>query len=252
MNWYYTVNGKQAGPVDDSALGAMAKTGQITSETLVWREGMEAWASYGSVASLANVPGGQLAGVSGSAQRCTECGNTFPPDELIPIGGATVCAACKPIAVQKFKEGVQLTGDFRYAGFWVRVVAKILDWLILWMVEFALGRVLVLIVHPVVHARPTVVFTGFGLFLICVNWAVQAGYNIWFVGKYAATPGKMACGLRVIRSSGEPVGYGRATGRFFSEILSGMIICIGYIMAAFDEEKRALHDRICDTRVIYK
>jgi uncharacterized RDD family membrane protein YckC len=35
-------------------------------------------------------------------------------------------------------------------------------------------------------------------------------------------------------------------------IVSGMILLIGYIMAGFDNEKRALHDRVCDTRVIYK
>jgi uncharacterized RDD family membrane protein YckC len=35
-------------------------------------------------------------------------------------------------------------------------------------------------------------------------------------------------------------------------IVSGIILLIGYIMAGFDEEKRALHDRVCDTRVIYK
>ncbi|HET6371045.1 MAG TPA: RDD family protein, partial [Nitrospiria bacterium] len=43
-----------------------------------------------------------------------------------------------------------------------------------------------------------------------------------------------------------------ACGRYFAEILSGIILCIGYIMAAFDDEKRALHDRICGTRVIKK
>jgi len=48
----------------------------------------------------------------------------------------------------------------------------------------------------------------------------------------------------------EPITYGRATGRCFAEILSGMICYIGYLMAAFDEEKRALHDRICNTRVV--
>ena len=46
--------------------------------------------------------------------------------------------------------------------------------------------------------------------------------------------------------------YARALGRYFAKILSAAICGIGYIMAAFDEEKRALHDRICNTRVITK
>ena len=60
----------------------------------------------------------------------------------------------------------------------------------------------------------------------------------------------MACGLKVIRPDGEEITYGRACGRFFADILSYVILFIGYIMVAFDEEKRALHDRICDTRVV--
>jgi hypothetical protein len=44
---------------------------------------------------------------------------------------------------------------------------------------------------------------------------------------------------------------GRIVGRHFSEWVSGMILLIGYIMAAFDkEQRRALHDHMCDTRVI--
>jgi len=46
------------------------------------------------------------------------------------------------------------------------------------------------------------------------------------------------------------VSYGRAAGRYFAKMLSGIIMGIGYIMAGFDSQKRALHDMICDTRVI--
>ena len=60
----------------------------------------------------------------------------------------------------------------------------------------------------------------------------------------------MAVGIKVIRSDGAPITYGRAAGRFFAEYLSLLTIYIGYIMAGFDEEKRALHDHICDTRVV--
>jgi uncharacterized RDD family membrane protein YckC len=49
-----------------------------------------------------------------------------------------------------------------------------------------------------------------------------------------------------------PVSYGRAFGRYFGTWLSGLTLGIGYIMAAFDDQKRSLHDRVCDTRVIKK
>jgi uncharacterized RDD family membrane protein YckC len=60
----------------------------------------------------------------------------------------------------------------------------------------------------------------------------------------------MAMGLKLVRSDGSGLSYGRIVGRYFSEWISGLIFCIGYIMVAFDEQKRGLHDRICDTRVI--
>ena len=84
------------------------------------------------------------------------------------------------------------------------------------------------------------------------NIGLGVVYTTYFLGKYAATPGKMACGLKVVTSDGEKVSYARALGRHFAEWLNVFTLWIGYIMAAFDEEKRTLHDRICDTRVIKK
>jgi uncharacterized RDD family membrane protein YckC len=80
--------------------------------------------------------------------------------------------------------------------------------------------------------------------------AVGCSYETFFMAKMAATPGKMAVGLKVIRPDGSPVSVGRAAGRYFAKILSTIILLIGYIMAGFDSQKRALHDMICDTRVI--
>jgi len=80
--------------------------------------------------------------------------------------------------------------------------------------------------------------------------AIQAAYVTFFVGRYGATPGKMAGRLRVVTADGGKVTYLKAFGRHFAEFLSSMILGIGYIMAAFDDQKRTLHDRICNTRVV--
>ena len=86
--------------------------------------------------------------------------------------------------------------------------------------------------------------------LIIAQYAIPAAYDTWFVGKYGATPGKMACNLKVVVEDGERVTYMRAFGRHFAKLLSSMILAIGFIMAAFDDQKRTLHDRICETRVV--
>jgi uncharacterized RDD family membrane protein YckC len=72
------------------------------------------------------------------------------------------------------------------------------------------------------------------------------------LGRFGATLGKMACGLQVVTPYIDKITYMRALGRFFAEMVSYIILGIGYIMAAFDDEKRALHDRICSTRVVKK
>ncbi len=65
-----------------------------------------------------------------------------------------------------------------------------------------------------------------------------------------ATLGKMALGLIVTDMNGVRLTFGRATGRFFGKILSGIILNIGFIMAAFTEKKQALHDILAGTLVL--
>ena len=75
---------------------------------------------------------------------------------------------------------------------------------------------------------------------------------MFFIRRYDATPGKLACGLRIYRADGSKLTTGRIVWRYFAEMVSGMVMYIGYIIAGFDDQKRSLHDHICDTRVVYK
>jgi len=128
-----------------------------------------------------------------------------------------------------------------FAGFWIRVGAKIIDGIILMVAAFVLGFLVNFLIR---HAIAGTILQQ------TISIVLSISYTVYFLGKYSATPGKMACGLKVVRPDGEKISYARACGRFFAEFLSSMILCIGYIIVAFDEEKRALHDRICDTRVV--
>jgi uncharacterized RDD family membrane protein YckC len=67
-----------------------------------------------------------------------------------------------------------------------------------------------------------------------------------------ATLGKMALSLRVTGMNGEKISFAKATGRYFGKIISGMILCIGYIMAGFTEKKQALHDMMAGCLVVRK
>jgi uncharacterized RDD family membrane protein YckC len=164
-------------------------------------------------------------------------------DELIRFGDALVCAKCKPLYVQSLREGVAVAGEIAYAGFWIRVGAKIIDGIVLSVVGFILGV-----------AGEFIISQGMARSVLqnILSLVLTIGYTTYFLGAYSATPGKMACGLRVVRPDGEKISYARAFGRCFAEFVSSLILGIGYLMVIFDEEKRALHDRICDTRVVKK
>jgi uncharacterized RDD family membrane protein YckC len=184
--------------------------------------------------------------------RCSECGRVLNEDELIRFGNALVCAECKPLFVQKLREGVVPAGEMIFAGFWIRVGAKIIDIIILWVLGFVvlfLGGFLIAGSSSSGSQIPIRFISG-NIFITILSWVIQIGYPTYFLGKYSATLGKMACGLKVVRPDGEKISYARACGRTFAEGISFIILCIGYILVAFDEERRALHDRICDTRVI--
>ncbi len=106
MNWHYVSAGQSVGPISDADLEQLAQSGTIQPDTLVWNESMTAWQPYGSVK-----PGGSVSAPSNAtptasdAVTCAECGKSFSRNEAINVGGAWVCAACKPVFVQRMKEG---------------------------------------------------------------------------------------------------------------------------------------------------
>ena len=60
-----------------------------------------------------------------------------------------------------------------------------------------------------------------------------------------------ALGIKVVDERGRRIGFGRASGRYLGKIVSGALFGIGYLIAAWTERKRALHDMIADTCVVF-
>ena len=191
-------------------------------------------------------------------QFCTECGTPHATADLVRFGSAVVCASCKPSFVQRMREGTtEPIGAVVYGGFWRRVAAQFVDFFVIFSMSFPLLAVLIaasifstLKSTEAPNAPP--VFMGILSLLVLFLVLVVAPffYFVYFTTHGGSTPGKMLLGLKIITASGKQVGLGRAIGRVFARGLSSAILYIGDIMAGFDSQKRALHDRICDTRVI--
>src|SRR6516162_9401737 len=115
MNWYYVSGGQQAGPVDDAQMEGLVRAGQVRPDSLVWHEGMPNWLPYGQVAPALQAPAGGppsvTPGVIAPAPTapnevvCAECGKVFPVENTIQLGGSRVCAACKPLFMQRIQQG---------------------------------------------------------------------------------------------------------------------------------------------------
>jgi uncharacterized RDD family membrane protein YckC len=258
MQWFYAVNNQRLGPVSPAEFEQLVATGVIKPDTLVWCEGMTGWQPYSAVA----VTAGSGAADDGT-ELCIVSGKRYPRREMIQYEGRWISAEHRDEFFQRVREGVTqpglgtVPGPFGYGGFWRRFWAKFVDGLILKVVGVLLNMLVSLAlfgtynyfngVDPYALANRGIVFT---LITTCIALATNLAYFWYFMARYAATPGKLAFGMKVVRSDGSALSTGRIIGRFFAEWLSSLTIGIGYLMAAFDEEKRSLHDRICDTRVI--
>jgi uncharacterized RDD family membrane protein YckC len=88
--------------------------------------------------------------------------------------------------------------------------------------------------------------------LLCLAW----GWLYWAGMESAvwqATLGKCLLGIKVVDSQGYRIGFGRATGRYFGKLVSGLVpFLIGFVMAGFTPRKQALHDLIASTFVVFK
>jgi uncharacterized RDD family membrane protein YckC len=144
--------------------------------------------------------------------------------------------------------------DLRPAGFWIRFVAALVDGFILWVLTLILAIPLGIsggfAIRPEDLQGSVQAIVQRVMIVSVVNNVVWLLYSVVFVGWRGQTPGKMLLGLKIIRVDGGEVDYVKAFIRWIGYWLSTFILFIGYIIAAFTENKRALHDYIAGTRVI--
>ena len=131
-----------------------------------------------------------------------------------------------------------------YGGFWIRVVAYILDGILLSIVTGIIGFMTGMSIdtNDFAHFDYT---TNIGSLVI--GWLY---FSLMESSARGATVGKMAVGLRVVTDQGQRLSFANATGRYFAKFISAIILFIGFIMVAFTERKRGLHDMIAGTLVV--
>jgi uncharacterized RDD family membrane protein YckC len=223
---------------------------------------------------------------------CSKCGTQLSNDTIFcsacgqatgvvaPAGAAAAVAAsaaglpdyapvatATPGAVARYTPatGAMLFVPPAYAGFWLRFLAYIIDNIVLGVI-FGVVALLAIAAIGVDYFRAMIqgLQDGNGEFPVALVSAILIAallsavvswiYHAWMESsQYQGTLGKMALGLIVTDLNDQPVTFGRATGRFFAKIITGLIpLGIGYIMAGFTEKKQALHDMIASCLVLRK
>ncbi len=195
---------------------------------------------------------------------CSRCGS--PSQE-----GTYYCQQCgAPLPVGSQAPQPYTTGGWQapwqetviYAGFWRRCVASLIDSLVLGVLGAAAGFILAIPLVAVIAASSSsssssssvesltgcTEIVGYVASLV-IGWLY---YALMESSAGQATLGKKALGIVVTDMDGKRISFGRASGRFFGKIISGLTLGLGYIMAGFTEKKQALHDMLAGCLVVCK
>jgi uncharacterized RDD family membrane protein YckC len=150
----------------------------------------------------------------------------------------------------------QAYGQVTYGGFWIRLVAYIIDAVIIFIPTFVIGLVIGLIAAASAGAANNssnanaIAGSGASVLVDLIAFVITVGYFVYFWGR-GQTIGMRVFHLRVADAvTGQPIGYGRAALRYLGYIISAIVCYIGLIWAAFDGRKQGWHDKIANTVVL--
>lgn len=140
---------------------------------------------------------------------------------------------------------------YTYAGFLVRLAAYIVD-------SFIIGILLIILNVPKfilnmvgVSILDTKVLFNFSVWEI-ILYLLSATYFVVLTYYFGKTVGKRVMKIKVISSEKEKLSFWNAVYReVIGKYLSGLLCGIGYLTVIFDNKKRAVHDMLCDTLVVY-
>lgn len=239
--WYYAdAQNNRHGPLTAAEFSALHAAGTLTAQTLVWREGLDAWVPW--------------------QQRMQEVIKTsLPPPAPVEVDSGQVSPYAPPKAPVHDDSEHVAGGHVVYAGFWKRVAASIIDSFVTTSLVYAVLIPLVMISGAGFGAfagEPDAMAAGGGIVMVVfylISLLIPLFYLTWMHSSgNQATLGKMAVGIKVTSGEGHRISFWLAFGRYFAYILSSLLLMIGLIMAAFTERKQALHDLMCNTLVVDK
>ena len=135
----------------------------------------------------------------------------------------------------------------RYAGFWLRFCATLID-LVVFMLVISLPLTLI---YGESYWSDTAMFKGF--WDILIGQILPVVLTLWFWLRYLGTPGKMVLKLEIVdQTSLQKMRPTQAVIRYFAYLVSILPFGLGFIWIAFDKRKQGWHDKLAGTVVVRK
>lgn len=243
--WYYALDGEQHGPVAEEDIQQLVQEGDLAPSDLVWCNGMEDWKPISAVDAIQPTP---------PPLPTDSSSPSTPSDRQSAPGGFSDdldrdqnSDAPEPEPHENVER--EDAGTTTYANFGRRAVAFGIDSLIV----FAGSALLVVFIMFVSTGgsegsmKPNEIEALSNALGFLVPWLYFAMNES---APAQATWGKQVMNLKVTGMNGRKIGFWKATGRHFGRIISGGLLLLGYIMAAFTEKHQSLHDIMAGCLVV--
>lgn len=237
-------DGERHGPYKEADVREWLGSGKVSPSDLAWYEGLADWQPLSVLFPDVSVQA------------------TPPPVAAATAANNPYAAPSAPLQALPQTTAAALED---YAGFWKRVGAYILDAIILYIPNMIITKMMggdaaqdalkqAMIsgagdAHAIGAAYGEF-YSTMGLAMVITSVLSWLYFAYCESSAWQATPGKLALGIRVTDLEGKRISFLRALGRYPAKILSGIILCIGFLMVAWTQRKQGLHDMICGTLVL--
>lgn len=146
----------------------------------------------------------------------------------------------------EYPQQVIINPSIEFRGFWIRLAAFAIDWLVVG-IPFSVVILMLRFSGKFDEAKIDSFSNTVSSFIGVFWWIYFAAFHS---SEWQATIGKRAAGLKVVDINGNRISFGRATGRYFLEYLSTLVLLIGFFMIGWTKYKQGLHDIIAKTYVV--
>ncbi|MEO5812948.1 MAG: RDD family protein [Rhodanobacter sp.] len=226
-------DGERHGPYKEADVREWLHSGKMSGSDLGWYEGLADWQPLSVLLPDAVV----------SASAAT---GTVPP-------GSTPLPQTTTAALED------------YAGFWKRVAAYVIDYIVLLIPSKLIGSMLGATAATAAMEEaqknaagdPQMLLASVEVYmhsmwpaLLLTSLVVWLYFALMESSVWQASIGKLVLGIRVTDLHGDRISLPRALGRYLAKFLSAIIVCIGFLMVAWTERKQGLHDMLAGTLVL--